>query len=97
MRKYNRLTLMVLLMNILAIPAMAEDGSGGHNGMAAALGISIAAFGGAIGQGLTASAGVGGVARNPSAQNKIMPMMIIGLALIESLVILSFLIANGLK
>jgi F-type H+-transporting ATPase subunit c len=99
MRKFNKFTLWVLALNVLALPAFAEEAAASTssgNGMAAALAIAIAAFGGAIGQGLTASAAVNGVSRNPGAQPKLFPLMIIGLALIESLVILSFVIANGL-
>lgn len=102
MRKFNKYTLWALLLNVIALPAFAEEAAAASSGsgdkaMAAALAIAIAAFGGAIGQGLTASAAVTGVSRNPGAQPKLFPLMIIGLALIESLVILSFVIANGLK
>ena len=85
---------------VLAVssPAMAEEtlavaGSTGDSGKfyAAAIAIAVAAFGGAIGQGLAASAALQGISRNPSA-NLLVPM-IIGLALIESLVIYGFVIA----
>jgi F-type H+-transporting ATPase subunit c len=59
----------------------------------AALAIGIAAFGGALGQGKTAAAFLDGVSRNPSARDKMFIPMIIGLALIESLVIYAFVIA----
>src|SRR6476661_7140122 len=55
--------------------------------LAGGLGIAIAAFGGALGQGRAAAAALDGIARNPSAADKIFTPMIIGLALIESLVI----------
>src|SRR5262249_34560388 len=58
----------------------------------AALGRGIAAFGGALGQGRAAAA-LEGIARNPGANDKLFTPMIIGLALIESLVIYSLLIA----
>lgn len=61
--------------------------------LSAALAIGIAAFGGAIGQGRTATAALEGIARNPAAQGKIFVPMIIGLALIESLVLYAFVIA----
>ena len=60
---------------------------------AAAFAISIAAFGGALGQGKAAAAALEGIARNPGAQNKIFTPMILGLALIESLVIYALIIA----
>ncbi len=59
----------------------------------AALGLGIAAFGGALGQGRAAAAALDGIARNPGANDKLFTPMIIGLALIESLVIYSLLIA----
>ena len=61
--------------------------------LAAALGLGIAAFGGALGQGRAAAAALDGIARNPGANDKLFTPMIIGLALIESLVIYSLLIA----
>ncbi|HEY3489131.1 MAG TPA: ATP synthase F0 subunit C [Candidatus Deferrimicrobiaceae bacterium] len=61
--------------------------------LAAGFGIAIASFGGAIGQAKAIAAGLEGIARNPSAQNKIFIPMIVGLALIESLVIYTLVIA----
>lgn len=61
--------------------------------LAAALAIGVAAFGGALGQAKTAAAALEGIARNPAAQGKIFVPMIIGLALIESLVLYAFVIA----
>jgi F-type H+-transporting ATPase subunit c len=61
--------------------------------LSAAFAIGIAAFGGALGQAKTATAALEGIARNPAAQGKIFVPMIIGLALIESLVLYAFVIA----
>lgn len=61
--------------------------------LAAALAIGVAAFGGAIAQGKTASSALDGIARNPAASGKVFVPMIIGLALIESLVLYAFVIA----
>ena len=55
--------------------------------IAAGFAISIAALGGALGQGRAAAAALEGIARNPNASGKIFVPMILGLALIESLVI----------
>jgi len=62
-------------------------------GLAAGLSIGIAAFGGGLGQGKAAAAALDGIARNPGASDKIFTPMILGLALIESLVIYSLVIA----
>ena len=61
--------------------------------LAAGLAIGIAAAGGAIGQGRAAAAALEGIARNPNASGKIFTPMILGLALIESLVIYALVIA----
>ncbi len=62
-------------------------------GLACGFGIGIAAFGGAIGQGIASYAALSGIARNPGASGKIFTPMILGLALIESLVIYALIIA----
>ncbi len=59
----------------------------------AAFVLGIAAAAGAIGQSRAIAAAVEGIARNPSAAGPIRLAMIIGLALIESLVIYALLIA----
>jgi len=61
--------------------------------MAAAIAIGVAAFGGALGQGRVGAAALEGIARNPGASGKITTPMILGLALIESLVLYAFVIA----
>ncbi|HZW36488.1 MAG: hypothetical protein A2Z13_00425 [Deltaproteobacteria bacterium RBG_16_64_85] len=102
---FRRLTfsfLLALLFVAVASVAFAEEGAaaaaGGSNvktfiALAAGFGIAIASFGGALGQGKAIAAGLEGIARNPSAQNKIFIPMIVGLALIESLVIYTLVIA----
>jgi F-type H+-transporting ATPase subunit c len=61
--------------------------------LAAGLGLGIAAFGGAMAQGKAAAAALEGIARNPGASGKIFTPLILGLALIESLVIYSLVIS----
>ena len=55
--------------------------------------IGLAVLGGALGQGRAAAAALEGISRNPGAAPKIQTPMILGLALIESLVLFAFLIA----
>ena len=87
-----------LMMTFGASVAMAAEGGGdAYASLGAGLCIAIAAFGGALGQGKTAAAALEGIARNPSAQPKIFVSMIIGLALIESLVLYAFVIAFVIK
>ncbi len=61
-------------------------------GIAAGFGMGIASFGGAMGQGKAVAAAVEGIARNPGAKDAVFMPMLIGLALIESLVALTFVI-----
>ncbi len=63
----------------------------------AALAVGLGVLGGAMGQGKAASAALEGIARNPNAAGRIQTPMILGLALIESLVLLSFVIAFFLQ
>ena len=85
--------------------AFADEAAGGaHAGGAsgwiaigAGLAIGIGAFGGALGQGRAAASALEGIARNPGAANKVQTPMIIALALIESLVIYSLVIAFMLQ
>jgi len=65
----------------------------GQIALAAGLGIGIAALGGGIGQGRAAAAALDGIARNPGAAGQIRGPMILGLALIESLVIYALIIS----
>src|SRR5512140_647098 len=92
------LSLLAGLSTLLVATAAFADGGAASNefdmkkwiGLACGLGIAIAAFGGALGQGRTASSALDGIARNPGASSKIFTPMILGLALIESMVIYSF-------
>ena len=62
-------------------------------GLGAGIGIGVAAGFAGMGQGRATAAALTGIARNPGAASNIMTPMIIGLALIESLVIYALLIA----
>jgi F-type H+-transporting ATPase subunit c len=88
---------------VLAAPLAFAQGGGnptegrGWVALATAITISVAAFGGALGQGRAAAAALDGIARNPQASGKIFVPMIVALALIESLVIYGLVIALGLS
>ena len=84
--------LIVFLSTSLALAQEIEchvssGGSPDWKGAAMAIALGLAAIGGALGQGKAISAALEGIARNPSAQDKIFTPMILGLAFIESLVI----------
>ena len=103
MKKLVLFVLAFLAQMIVTGLAVAEEasGAGGGAGSSAVLGLAIgvgvaiglAAFGGGLGQGRAAASAVEGIARNPGAANKVQTPMIIGLALIESLVIYALVIA----
>jgi F-type H+-transporting ATPase subunit c len=96
MKKFFTFALISAVTLLAAVPAFAEDivvSGKVLNGFAAALAIGLGALGGALGQGRAAASALEGIARNPAASGKIFVPMIIGLALIESLVIYCLLIA----
>jgi len=99
---WTSLTVMFLtgLPTMVMASEAAASGGGSETHMmkfglaiATGLAIGIAAFGGALGQGRAAAAALEGIARNPGAAGKIVTPMIIGLALIESLVIYGLVVA----
>lgn len=59
----------------------------------AGLAIGMGVLGGTFGQGRAAAAALEGISRNPGAAPRIQTPMILGLALIESLVLFAFVIA----
>jgi len=87
--------LLGMFLVVMAAPVLAAEGELTNFGLAigAGLAIGVAALGGALGQGRAAAAALEGIARNPNASGKIFTPMIIGLALIESLVIYGLVIA----
>lgn len=91
--KRKALAFLGLLLTV-ASPLYAAEGLETFGlALGAGLAVSLGALGGAIGQGLATAAAVEGIARNPGASDKIFVPMILGLALIESLVIYGLVIA----
>ena len=99
MNKMKYFFFSMLALAVMAVPAMAQGGiqanadtTAAYKAIAAGLGFGIAAGLGALGQGKVGAAAVEGAARNPGAAGTIQTLMIIGLALIESLVLLALVI-----
>ena len=100
MRKLNKLFFVFVAVLMAAMPVFAQtptaaaagDGGAGLKAIAAGVGFAIAVFGGALGQSRIGAAACEGAARNPGASAKIQTMMILGLALIESLVLFALVI-----
>jgi F-type H+-transporting ATPase subunit c len=100
MKKVSTVALLTMIFLMVMAPsvfAAEEGGVTGFMGMGIALGtglaIGLAALGGGIGQGIAVNGAMEGIARNPGASGKIMTTLIIGLALIESLVIYALVIS----
>jgi F-type H+-transporting ATPase subunit c len=73
--------------------AGAMDPNRGMIALAAGLGVAIAGFGAALGQGRAVAAAMESIGRNPNAAGNIQTPMIIGIAFIEALAIYAFVIA----
>ena len=90
---------------LVPLAAFAQDDRAGANlfdvrawaSVGAGLAIGLAVLGGALGQGRAAAAALEGISRNPGASARIQTPMILGLALIESLVLIAFVIAFWLR
>lgn len=82
------------------VSAVAEDGSAAEASalkpLGAGLAIGMAVVGGALGQGRVVGSMLESFGRNPSVGGKLLTPMMIGMVLIESLVILAFVIAYTL-
>lgn len=100
----NKLALTVaLLSTFISLPAFAAEGGSSEWDMkamamlGAGLAIGLAVLGGGMGQGRAAAAALEGISRNPGAASRIQTPMLIGLALIESLVLFALVIAYLLQ
>jgi F-type H+-transporting ATPase subunit c len=96
MKKAVLLLAVLVAVTVLAPAAFAQEpGAASGKGLAAiaaGVGMAIAAFGGALGQGRAASAACEGIARNPGAAGSIRAAMILGLVFIETLALFTFAI-----
>ncbi len=100
MRKATFVSLAALLVSTQAFAqeAAVHASSMGDKGLYAlglAVMLGLGAFGATTGQGRVGAAAMEGLARNPQARNAMFVPMIVVLALIESLFILTWLVANG--
>lgn len=103
MRKFKYTFFAVLALMAMATMAMAQGGAAADNTStvdaykAIGTGIGVLGFGvlaglAGIGQGLVGSRAAEGAARNPGAAGTVQTLMIIALALIESLVLFGFVV-----
>lgn len=89
--------IVALLVAMFPAAAFAEAGAATSGSdllpLGTALAIGVAALGGTLGQGKAVSAALESIGRNPAASGALGTPMLLGLAFIESLVILAFVIA----
>jgi len=96
-------SLILLVSPLMAMAQEAAVTSGGSPlragliALAANLGIGIAAFGSAIGQGRMVASAMESIGRNPNSAGQIFTPMIIGLAFIEALTLYALVIAFFLQ
>ena len=100
-RNLIRLTVSLMTVAFSAVGAFAQTPGGatevswsskGLGYLGAVIGFGIAAGLCGIGQGRVAAAACEGMARNPSAYNRVQLALILGLAFIETLVIFTFVV-----
>lgn len=102
MNKLKYVVFATLAIALMAVVAAAQPGAGGAadnestvsaaKAIGGGIGFGLAAGLAGIGQGLVGSRAAEGAARNPGAAGTVQTMMIIALALIESLVLFALLI-----
>ncbi len=99
MNKLRYVVFATLAMALMAIPALAQGAADNQftvdssKALGAGIGFGLAAGLAGIGQGLVGSRAAEGAARNPGAAGTVQTLMIIALALIESLVLFALVIA----
>lgn len=98
MKKLKYVSFAMLAIALMAVAAMAQGAADNEStvnaskAIGAGIGFGLAAGLAGIGQGLVGSRAAEGAARNPGAAGTVQTMMIIALALIESLVLFALLI-----
>ena len=100
MNRFKYVFFASLALALMALPILAQAGGAADSestvssskALGAGIGFGLAAGLAGIGQGLVGSRAAEGAARNPGASGNVMTLMIIALALIESLVLFALLI-----
>ena len=103
MKKLNLFVLALLALVAAAPAAFAQEAeaaaASGHSSgaltymaLGCVVGLGLAAYGGGIGMGNAISGALSAMARNPGIYQRLFPSMLIGLAMIESLVIYTLVV-----
>ena len=94
MRRLMGFTALAFLGLLFSSPAFAQDGdSTVYYALGSGLAIGLAAFGAALGQGLSSGKALEGMARNPTSKSEVFFPMILALALMEFQALLGFTVA----
>ena len=100
MKRWHGVALLAAVLAMMAMPVMAQDhgaeeAAGGFDAgiLGASFAIGVAALGGALGQARATAAACSAMARNPGSAGNVRFALILGLALIESLVLYALIIA----
>ncbi len=100
MKKLNLFVLALLALVAAAPAAFAQEAASGgqssgaltYMALGCVVGLGLAAYGGGIGMGNAISGALSAMARNPGIYQRLFPSMLIGLAMIESLVIYTLVV-----
>ena len=85
---------------LAAVPAFAQgaaaSGDYGLYAIGAGIALGLAVIGGGLGQGKIGAAAMDGIARNPQASGSLFVPMIIALVFVETLILFTWVVANGI-
>ena len=86
-------TVAVFAFASVAYAAGGEASADGDKALAAGIAIDLAAFGGAIGMGLSIAKSAEGISRQPEATDKIRTSLMLGLVFVETAIIYALVVA----
>ena len=96
----KRLIFTTLATLLASVPAFAQAAEAGNDyglyALGAGIALGLAVIGGGLGQGKIGAAAMDGIARNPQASGSLFVPMIIALVFVETLILFTWVVANGL-
>lgn len=94
----KRILFTTLATLLASVPALAQSGQGDYGlyAIGAGIALGLAVIGGGLGQGKIGAAAMDGIARNPQAQGSMFVPMIIALVFVETLILFTWVVANGI-
>ena len=94
----KRLFFTTIAILLASVPAFAQSGGGDYGlyAIGAGIALGLAVIGGGLGQGKIGAAAMDGIARNPQASGSLFVPMIIALVFVETLILFTWVVANGI-